>query len=302
MSDLVDDKQYEKFHQAYQAGANELPPEQLDNVILQAAHKSVQHKADSKSVETTATGIDTQQVKRAWYVPLSYVAILVISLSVVMRLAFEQPDVIESYQFDEQELQEQTVQQAVLMSSDLPMNDQEFVVRKKSVPHKDEIMLVEKSKRMTGQLLDKSELEQNQALPIKPAPMTVTMPAPAIATEIKSRIELNEMSMGHMEKAGQEMQSEIIIQENGISSDENTSIQSAEYSTVMPERASLTVEVDQADEKKKIIGKMIELLDQKKYDELKVKLVEYRKTYPVENDTAEIPGRLLEWESVHMLE
>lgn len=92
--DIDQDKDYQALHEQYQQGARELPTADMDASILQAAHRAI----ENDTPHTIDIGIDTQPVKRAWYVPVSYVAILVISLSVVMKVAFEPELAEDSYQ------------------------------------------------------------------------------------------------------------------------------------------------------------------------------------------------------------
>ncbi len=70
------------LHRVYQDVSDEQPSLSVDKTILEAAHRALES-------EKPALGVDVQPVNKAWYVPASYVAILVISLSVVMKLALE---------------------------------------------------------------------------------------------------------------------------------------------------------------------------------------------------------------------
>jgi len=91
MSEFDQHRDYQALHKKYQSEATELPPAQLDQHILEAAQQSI------KLAEQP--GVDTVPVKRAWYVPVSYVAILVISLSIMMKLAFE-PGLLDQIELD----------------------------------------------------------------------------------------------------------------------------------------------------------------------------------------------------------
>jgi len=77
------DKNFQDLHEKYQSVSTELPPESVDANILQAAH----------SMHTNSKNNLQAPVKKgfmhAWYVPASAVAIIVLSLSVVLKLAFE---------------------------------------------------------------------------------------------------------------------------------------------------------------------------------------------------------------------
>jgi hypothetical protein len=73
------------IHDLYQSLSQDQPPADLDAGILRSAHDAV--------TPEKAAVVEFSRVKKAWYVPLSYAAVIVVSLSVVMKLALE-PNVI----------------------------------------------------------------------------------------------------------------------------------------------------------------------------------------------------------------
>lgn len=79
--DQMNEPQNQDIHELYQALEQEQPPVALDAQILQAAHRAA---ADSEQKV-----VDIRSVRRAWYVPVSYAAIILISLSLVMQLVLE---------------------------------------------------------------------------------------------------------------------------------------------------------------------------------------------------------------------
>ncbi|MCW9013565.1 MAG: hypothetical protein OQL06_07255 [Gammaproteobacteria bacterium] len=79
----------QEIHQLYQSLEQEQPSSELDQRILAAAHKAVASTAAS-----TAKVLPMKPNRRAWYVPVSYAAVIVISLSVVLRLLLE-PEVLD---------------------------------------------------------------------------------------------------------------------------------------------------------------------------------------------------------------
>jgi len=81
------DKELLALHEKYQAESTEVPPESIDISIINAAHSAV------NSQHETINDITSAQLKKrkkpAWYVPVSYVAVMVLSLSVFLKLVFE---------------------------------------------------------------------------------------------------------------------------------------------------------------------------------------------------------------------
>lgn len=80
-NDHMNDSQAQDIHELYQTLEQEQPPAELDARILQAAHKAI--------AETENKVVDFRSPRRAWYVPVSYAAIILISLSLVMKLSLE---------------------------------------------------------------------------------------------------------------------------------------------------------------------------------------------------------------------
>ena len=83
------DKELQNLNDRYQAESTENPAEFLDKSILQAAHNAVQEKISAEIKPFSSTDEKVKVMKRAWYVPMTFVAMLVISLSVVLKLVFD---------------------------------------------------------------------------------------------------------------------------------------------------------------------------------------------------------------------
>jgi hypothetical protein len=77
------DPDFQLLHKQYQLHCGELPPESVDERILRAAHHAV------KESDSPVSQIMVKTSKPKWFVPASVAAVLVLSLSVVMKLAFE---------------------------------------------------------------------------------------------------------------------------------------------------------------------------------------------------------------------
>lgn len=80
-NDHMNEPQAQDIHELYQVLEQEQPPVELDEQILQAAHQAI--------AETDHKVVDIRVPRRAWYVPVSYAAIILISLSLVMKLSLE---------------------------------------------------------------------------------------------------------------------------------------------------------------------------------------------------------------------
>ncbi|RDH81462.1 MAG: hypothetical protein DIZ80_15380 [endosymbiont of Galathealinum brachiosum] len=123
------DKDFQLLHDKYLLESTELPPDSVDAKLLQAAHQAVDsHELEQSEIEKNNNSkILNKYVKRAWYVPMSYVAVMVLSLSVVLKFAFE-PDttvneVIDSrfMESDFAEDEQRKADEKTLIMSDMKM-------------------------------------------------------------------------------------------------------------------------------------------------------------------------------------
>jgi len=80
------DKNFHELHEKYQSVSTELPPASVDENILQAVHSLQETHVENNNILQMPL---TKGFMRAWYIPASAVAIIVLSLSVVLKLAFE---------------------------------------------------------------------------------------------------------------------------------------------------------------------------------------------------------------------
>ncbi|MCW9047122.1 MAG: hypothetical protein OQK46_03505 [Gammaproteobacteria bacterium] len=85
--EIDQDEEFLTLHKEYQSVSTEMPAESTDSNILRAAHSALnlQHENNHEVVDIKSGKIN----QHAWYVPVSYVAIIVISLSVFLKLAFD---------------------------------------------------------------------------------------------------------------------------------------------------------------------------------------------------------------------
>lgn len=246
MSDLEQQKD-QQLSQQYQQFSDEQPPAELDQMILEAAHRDVDN--DSQP------GVDTSPVRRSWYVPVSYVAILVVSLSVVMKIALEPG--ISHFELGEPQLSEpgSEINESRTMSRKAEPG---ISALKKSESQPDEI----EQQRMfsppapgesvTGAVRD--EFRSREPASVAPA----AMPAPSAYDAQPGLVE---------EKAARQI---TVKSEAGEDSPVKAYQQEVE--------------------------RMLKLLENEQFEELKQALEACRKNYADEIEAIPLPQTLLDWE------
>lgn len=301
MKDIEQDKEYQALHEAYQAESSELPPEALDKSILKAAHKAV---ADEYTSISPQHGVDTQPVKRAWYVPVSYVAILVISLSVVMKLALEpemspvaESDIFETQMYDSEKAQNSTEQNALNMASS------------------------------TGLKQDAGSLGESAPAPVsrKTASSKRERVPLASSTGLSEEARQTELNNVNIEATQMLSQEKHVLQGAADSGQQNTSLSTAVKPVLKAKRTQLSA-ADSIEEKRRaevspesdisageyagkitgeqkiLIETMVQLYKNRDYGALEVSLKDYRKKYPIDDTHKYLPQNLLDWEAEHITE
>lgn len=278
MSEFDQDKDYQSLHNKYQANATELPPADLDSTILQAAHNAVKDPSKSQFV----MGVDTQPVKRAWYVPVSYVAILVLSLSVVMKLAFE-PSMVE---LERAELDSLIEQEEVLSSESVA---EPFV----SAPVFSEQPLPARKALKKIELVPQS------------APVEISQQQDQVDA-IGSRMK----TLSERKQKARKMDSgrkEIVARQKSY--DAEAPVAASYGQGLMPgaslsESAADVTEIeqsktikDQSVSQKSRIEKLLKLLENKQFVKLKAEFLKYRNDYPAKQKNEVLPKALLLWET-----
>jgi len=169
------DKDLDILHEKYQAIATELPPESLDADILQAAHQAVDSQSHISRLKSS---------RRAWYVPAAYAAVLVLSLSVVLKLAFE-PE---------------------YKSPEIPETDAMF-------PHEEALMQAEKSrlKQKLHILSEQKNIDQNRMLKQQSLKQQVVKPA----SQPKKSQQKIKKTRSHSKRARPDMAAPATIQSVG---------------------------------------------------------------------------------------
>ncbi len=269
MSEFEQQKDYQQFHKAYQQSANELPDEAVDAAILSAAHKAVE--------QDNVAGIDTQPVKRAWYVPLSYVAILVISLSVVMKLAFEP---VPETPFESEKLSGQ-------------MSKKEIAQGKLSPSAKEE-----SSAGMSADTVTDSVVEFSlQQKPVAAPSQFMAREEKIMDQELESRS--RQKNMMAVKPQAEQPATGMMSQPRRVTS--------ADTAESLPAVAALSAQTTEkadtlVDEQAIAIKELEQLLENKMIVELRNKLQDYRKKYPITEQPERLPESLLQWEKLNMPE
>ncbi len=302
MSELEQDKDYKQIHKRYQQVSDEMPPAQLDAQILSAAHEAVEKESQKVTSIKQTAGMDTQPVKRAWYVPVSYVALLVISLSVVMKLAFE-PFTLDSSSeaFDYPAGEESTMALS-------EMKDQS----------------TEKSAPVVGLAMDMASGLSEQNLPESTASSSRLSTRPVPSAEKPTRLMAKREKIATEEQRIKVFEQAVREQQPEMASADISSVESlaeppapaalARFSTAAKQQAeiekerqvrteTISEEIRQQPselEQAAWVKKLEELYKQKQYESLKQQLEQYRKLYPLKPEEKALSPELLAWEKQHM--
>jgi len=273
MSEFDQDKDYQLLHKKYQEASTEVPAASIDASILQAAHRAV----ESTGNEKTTSGMDTQSVKRSWFVPLSYVAILVVSLSVVMKLALE-PPMMESpvYETSEYIAEESSAPQRNSVNGTAVRN---------------EIMTQDMSAQIQAENLQRKIHASQREKKVAQRPMLQKqMQFAAEETKAKARTKarVDKLAEKPLVASVASAPVESVTVQNQLAG-------AGDYADTSANRVQ-SDDVESVNELQKLqIEKMLVLLKLKKFDELKQVLIDYRKEYPL-NEQEVLPEKLRNWE------
>ena len=262
------DKDFQALHEKYQAESTELPPAELDVNILQAAHQAVDEHSDVVSLKSR---------KHSWYRPMSYVAILVLSLSVVMRLAFE-PDILNSEMVEPEpvasarmsdgaaeKVQPEADEMAELNTlKERVQQEPVLKARKKQAES-----LRAKESQIRKSIMEKEQLEKRRMVS-KREPLSKMMPRTSAEQGVQSATQ-------------------------SITAERMTST-GAQSQSVLEEATGETLEDKSENLQSKEIDNMLKLLKAEKFDQLRFSLTRYRIKYPFKESGDTLPEdlRLLE--------
>lgn len=333
MKEFEQDKDFQEVHEKYQAEAKEQPPQSLDASILQAAHLAVENSTADKHAQIPS-GIDTQSVKRAWYVPVSYVAMLVISLSVVMKLALEpeMSPMMDDERFDMPEADSMLMEQeesAPLITrvepppvkrklaksaparekSDQPGNEDISQQRLNERKQRQRQILKEEQvsrAKVSSETLYKDKVFKQQSLSedsYREEKRSKANSGQMLSSSQVDDIKAEPAALAPLVASSVEPSEEISMGANsglsymsGLKAEKPLSDELSRVNT-MKKNKHKEITLKQQSEVKKIV----DLYEKKQYKELKLALQNYRKDYPAGEKTEALPEAVLDWEKENMI-
>jgi len=278
------DKSFQDLHENYQSVSTELPPASVDANILQAAHAAQAVQIDNKSNQKTPL---KKSFKRTWYVPASAVAIIVLSLSVVLRLAFE-PEYHEP---------------ANMHSPQIEMDRADYSAGEGSLQGSDPRL--KQSAEMLEEIQMTSELERNKVQ--QPLLQSQSAPAQGSVSAEKKSLQKSKMKTSPLSSHDQ-AQAKAAAESRRVLKPANvTPMAEAPVSGVASTVGDLDAlaKHDTDIHQKEKIRHLIMLFETQQFEQLESALRAYRKEYPVnysgggENEAFKnelLPEALLEWE------
>jgi len=243
------DKDFQLLHEKYQAEATELPDKSIDTNILQAAHRAVQAQA---GLENKINSNVIKRIKKhPWYRPMSYVAIMVISLSVVMKLAFDPEFAGPGFNGDDFAEEAQTPEAEMMTTKPLTSMPEE---QRSSVK-----LITEKSQQQAVVSELKAKAKKRLMSPEAGS-------SPTVSASRQSELRLESAAKGAalsepaspMQRAMSDNATDMFLQES-------------EQDVLVKEVIS----------QKNQIKKLMELHENKQNEKLKIALRQYRKLYPL---------------------
>jgi len=276
-------KDFLALHEKYQAVSTEMPAESTDLSILNAAHSAVNSQPEAGHVTTP---VKIKKVKKhAWYVPVSYVAIIVLSLSVFLNLAFE-PELID------EELNGADFAEEAL----LPEINRQFTDKQDKILNEQKIISENDQQQIAE--LQKERIQESARLKSKQK------------TAPKKRLLLKQQAASTSMSRLPQIKREAVNENAGVAAGAGAEAvpEMAQMSLpepvqkTMPDTASATDVVPDNEQQIKQINELIKLFETKQLEKLKKALAVYRKSYPYNKETDLLPWRIQEQEKRWQLE
>lgn len=310
MKDFEQDKEYQAMHEAYQAESNEMPPEALDERILKAAHQAVagEHASAGLEPDIYEPGVDTQPVKRAWYVPVSYVAILVISLSVVMKLAIE-PEMSPVVSSETGIIGSGTIEADVPESA--AFKPEQFETEKAQSPEDSVSSFSIKQEMATAPVARKAAPLTKKRVPVADTAMAEKAGQAELSSDNIEAAQLMPQQSRQLQGVADSGQLDVLLPSptKVDMKAKRSTINAAESREKKTETAKESLESDlKADEgkgeitpqQKSLIETLVKLYKNREFEALEVALIDYRKKYPLDDNNKYLPQELLDWEAEHI--
>lgn len=285
--EIDQDEEFLTLHKEYQSVSTEMPAESTDSNILRAAHSALnsQHENNHEVVSIKPEKIN----KHAWYVPISYVAIIVISLSVFLKLAFETelietepngadftedsflPEVNRTYSDKqekspgEQKISIESLQRQKTELQTARLDEMSRLKRKQRTVSDKHLQLQQQaaSASLATQAPIKSEAVNESAAAAEIVSPTALMPLPADGPK-------SVMDSAAEVKSGSGLKQQSLIQKKPI-------------------------EVENEQQMKQI-SELVRLFENRQLEKLRKALLVYRKSYPYNKETDLLPQAIQEQE------
>ena len=279
--ELDQDKALLALHEKYQAESTEVPPESIDISIINAAHSAVdsQHEVNNE----IASAQLKKRNKQAWYVPVSYVAVIVLSLSVFLKLAFEaehfKPE-SNGVDFAEESFLPDVSRQYADKSYKASAEQKEITESRRqqiadSQKERLEVAAIVKKKA-------KAEPKKRLLLKQQAAPSSLTAAAPTKSEAVNDGAEIvAPMSLTALSSSVVETEADA---------------ESLQAATAQKESAKAVNE-----HQLELINKLVALFESKQLVKLKAALVIYRENYPYNKEVDHLPRAIraqeVRWEA-----
>lgn len=279
------DKEFLTLHEEYQAVSTEMPAESTDLNILNAAHSAINSQQEADHV---IPPVQIEKVKKhAWYVPVSYVAIVVLSLSVFLNLAFE-PEFIDA------ELNDADFAEEALLSE----INRQFTDKQDKTLNEQKIISENDQQQIAD--LQKERMQESARLKSKQK------------TAPKKRLLLKQQAASPSMSGLPQLKREAVNENAGVAAGAGAEAVPAmsqmslpepvQNQQTMPDTVSATDIVSDNEQQIKQVNELIKLFETKQLEELKKALAVYRKSYPYNKETDLLPRRIQEQEKRWQLE
>lgn len=285
------DKALLVLHEKYQAEATETPPESIDISIITAAHSAVNSPPETNN--ELASAQLKKRNKQAWYVPVSYVAVIVLSLSVFLKLAFEaeplKPEQFKPEQFKPEPRGVDFAEESFLpdVSRQYADKSNKASAEQKEITESRRQKIADSQKErleVAARVKKKAKAESKKSLLLKQqaAPSSLTAAAPTKSEAVNDSAEIvAPMSLTALPLPVAEIESDA---------------EPLQAATAQRESAK-AVNEHQLEQ----INKLVALFESKQLVKLKAALVIYRENYPYNKEVDHLPRAIraqeVRWEA-----
>ncbi|MCW8935961.1 MAG: hypothetical protein OQK98_14685 [Gammaproteobacteria bacterium] len=284
---IYKDEEFITLHKEYQSVSTEMPAESTDSNILRAAHSALnsQDEKNHKIVTVKPRKVN----KHAWYVPVSYVAIIVISLSVFLKLAFE-TELIEiepnGAGFAEESFLLE-VDRSYSDKQDKSLSEQEISIESLQ-RQKTELQAARSDEMSRLKRKQRAASEKNVQLQHQAASASLATPAPLKSEAVKENAAAAEIvsPKALMSLPADESKS---VMDSAAEVESESGWKPQSLIEKMPIEAENERQMEQ-------ISELVRLFENRQLEKLRKALLVYRKSYPYNKETDLLPQAIQEQE------